>query len=223
VNFGLLVRKERWTLSWRGKLLAGAVMLSLALFVCTEAHPFLAVNHPKDGDLMVLESWITSNYLLKEAAGEFQRGHYRKVLVLRSIYAPEEGPDEQEPPARLDEKYVSRVLANYGVPCQHIATKVYWAVERDRTYHAALSTKEWISQSGVQIRRINVLTVGPHARRSWLIFDKVFGNNAEVGVVTLQDPTYDPKHWWRTSEGVRELLGETIAYAYARFFFTWML
>jgi uncharacterized SAM-binding protein YcdF (DUF218 family) len=222
VNFSIFIRKERWTLSWRGKLLAGAVIFSLAFFVCTEVHPFLAVHHPKNADLMVVESWITSNYLLKEAAVEFQRGNYRKILILRSTYPGDDDTEETEPPARFDEKHVSRALANYGVPCQDIATKTYSAVEKDRTYHAALSTKEWIFQNGGGIRGINVVTVGPHARRSWLMFDKVFGNDAEVGVVTLQDPTYDPKHWWRTSEGVREILGETIAYVYARFFFTWL-
>lgn len=30
---------------------------------------------------------------------------------------------------------------------------------------------------------------------------------------------YDPRHWWRTSEGVRNVVGESIAYLYARFFF----
>jgi hypothetical protein len=35
----------------------------------------------------------------------------------------------------------------------------------------------------------------------------------------VQNPDYDPKHWWRYSEGVREILGETIAYMYAEFLF----
>jgi UDP-N-acetyl-D-mannosaminuronate dehydrogenase len=32
-------------------------------------------------------------------------------------------------------------------------------------------------------------------------------------------PDYDSKHWWRYSDGVREGIGESIAYIYARFFF----
>jgi uncharacterized SAM-binding protein YcdF (DUF218 family) len=181
----------------------------------------LAVNHPKDGDLMILESWITADYFLKEASAEFKRGHYRKLLILRSTYSGEEA-FQTERQGRVDDKYVSRLLVTYGVPCQAIATKVYSAVERDRTYHAALSAKEWVSENGFRIQRVNVVTVGPHARRSWLMFDKVFGSDTEIGVVTLQDPTYDAARWWRTSEGVREVLGESIAYLYARFFFAWI-
>jgi len=35
----------------------------------------------------------------------------------------------------------------------------------------------------------------------------------------VPDPDYDPKRWWRYSEGVREVLGESIAWFYAAFFF----
>ena len=35
----------------------------------------------------------------------------------------------------------------------------------------------------------------------------------------MHNNEYDPKRWWCYSEGVREILGETIAYVYARFFF----
>ena len=33
----------------------------------------------------------------------------------------------------------------------------------------------------------------------------------------MGDVAYERRHWWRVSEGVREVLGETIAYIYARF------
>jgi L,D-peptidoglycan transpeptidase YkuD (ErfK/YbiS/YcfS/YnhG family) len=33
------------------------------------------------------------------------------------------------------------------------------------------------------------------------------------------NPDYNPKQWWRYSDGVREVIGESIAYIYAKFFF----
>ena len=71
------------------------------------------------------------------------------------------------------------------------------------------------------MKALNVATVGAHARRSKLLFEKAFGPTTRVGVVALEDPEYDPMHWWRTSEGVREVLGESIAYVYARLFLVW--
>jgi hypothetical protein len=38
-------------------------------------------------------------------------------------------------------------------------------------------------------------------------------------VIAVSNPDYDPKDWWRYSDGVREVIGETIAYIYARCFF----
>jgi len=58
-------------------------------------------------------------------------------------------------------------------------------------------------------------------RRSKMMFTKVFGKNVAIGIIALNDPLYDPKHWWRTSEGVREVLGEAIAYMYAIARYTW--
>jgi len=64
------------------------------------------------------------------------------------------------------------------------------------------------------------MTLGPHARRSRLLFQKAFGKEVKVGVISVEDRDYDPAHWWRSSEGVREVLGEAIAYFYAKFFFS---
>ena len=65
---------------------------------------------------------------------------------------------------------------------------------------------------------INVLTEGAHARRTRLLYQKAFGKNVAVGVVAISNPNYDPTQWWRYSDGVREVIGESIAYVYARFF-----
>jgi hypothetical protein len=32
----------------------------------------------------------------------------------------------------------------------------------------------------------------------------------------MSSPDYDPGHWWRSSDGFREVIGEVIAYFYAR-------
>jgi hypothetical protein len=90
---------------------------------------------------------------------------------------------------------------------------------KDRTYHSALAAKEWLGQEGISTGTIDVATLGPHARRSRLLFEKAFGNDMKVGIITLDDVEYDPAHWWRTSEGVREVVGEAIAYVYARILF----
>ena len=64
-----------------------------------------------------------------------------------------------------------------------------------------------------------VATQWPYARRSRLLYQKAFGDSYMVGIIALRNLEYDPAHWWRTSEGGREVIGESIVYLYARFFF----
>ncbi len=39
-------------------------------------------------------------------------------------------------------------------------------------------------------------------------FQKAFGKDINVGIISVRNPDYDPKHWWRYSEGVREITSE---------------
>ncbi|MGZ5507333.1 MAG: hypothetical protein ACXWKH_13220, partial [Limisphaerales bacterium] len=62
----------------------------------------------------------------------------------------------------------------------------------------------------------------PQRRRSTVwenLVREAFGNDVKVGIISVPSPDYDADHWWRYSEGVREVLDETIAYIYAKFFF----
>jgi len=38
----------------------------------------------------------------------------------------------------------------------------------------------------------------------------------EVGIIAAQPLLYDAKSWWNSSEGVRTVVGELIAYLYRR-------
>jgi hypothetical protein len=60
---------------------------------------------------------------------------------------------------------------------------------------------------------------GAHARRTRLLFQKAFGDEAGVGIIAISSPDYDGAHWWLYSEGVRDVVGETLAYLYAQVFF----
>jgi len=92
-------------------------------------------------------------------------------------------------------------------------------VKQDRTYACAVALKKFVDEHGVQLTRINLVTVGPHARRSRLLFQKSFGKDMSIGVVAIPEPDYDGRRWWRSSMGFRSVTGEAIAYFYARFLF----
>ena len=65
----------------------------------------------------------------------------------------------------------------------------------------------------------HLITEGAHGRRSRLLFQRALGSGVTVGVTSVPSSAYDPEHWWKFSAGVREVVGELLAYGYARFLF----
>jgi len=91
-------------------------------------------------------------------------------------------------------------------------------IGRDRTYSSAIALRRWLLDHNMPLQSFNVVTVDAHARRTRLLFQKALGNDVRVGIISIPNPDYDAKHWWRYSEGVREVIGEGIAYTYAKVF-----
>jgi len=79
--------------------------------------------------------------------------------------------------------------------------------------------RDWLHAHNAASQSINVLTEDAHARRTQMLFQEAFGRATTVGIIAVPNPDYDPRRWWRYSEGVREVLGENIAYMYAEFLF----
>ena len=71
----------------------------------------------------------------------------------------------------------------------------------------------------MEVTAFNLLTEAAHARRTRLLYQEAFGEGVKIGIIAVPNPDYDAGHWWRYSEGVREVLGESIAYLYAKFLF----
>ena len=90
---------------------------------------------------------------------------------------------------------------------------------RDRTYGSAVALRDWLHAHQITLTHLNVLTEGAHARRTWMLYQKAFGKTVTVGIISVPSPDFAPGDWWRNSEGVREVIDESIAYLYARFIF----
>jgi hypothetical protein len=55
---GILTRRERWGLSWRGWLLVTSAGLAAAYFTFLNIHPYLAVTHRVNTNVLVVEGAI---------------------------------------------------------------------------------------------------------------------------------------------------------------------
>jgi len=174
---------------------------------------FLAITSPVGGEFLVVEGWMPG-YAYREAATVYRKGGYRKIIAAGVI--KEDGDADGGPPERFGEG----LLIGSGVPGDLVAMASSKEAIRDRTFHSAMAVKQWLHEQGLRNTSIDVVTVGPHARRSRLLYEKALGDEVKVGVISVEDREFDPNHWWRSSEGVRTVVDESIAYLYARIFFS---
>jgi uncharacterized SAM-binding protein YcdF (DUF218 family) len=211
---GIFVRRERWTLCRPAKLLLAAGVLGLVLAAKQCLYSFLAVSDAGRGDCLVVEGWVPP-YCLKAAAAIAKTGGYRKTFATGCRALEEWGAPVNTTYAELG---AERLIA-LGVG-KDLVQAVPSRVERkDRTYNSALALKEWCASNNMPLKSMDVVTLGPHARRSRLLFQKAFGNDVSIGIIAVEAQTYEPARWWASSEGVREVIGEGIAYLYARLLF----
>jgi len=211
----IFIRKERWGLSWRGRLLVVAVVLLCGVLFLKGVHPFLAVNHREQASVLVVEGWV-NRYGINGAIQEFQNGHYDRVFTTGG---PLEGAGESTSVFNTEAYQSAELLIKAGMPTERVQSVPALYVGKDRTYNSAVALRKWLNENNMQLNSFNVLTLDAHARRTWLLFQEAFGHSARIGIVSIPNPDYDAKHWWRSSEGVREVIGEFIGYVYARFFF----
>ncbi|MBI4662067.1 MAG: YdcF family protein [Verrucomicrobia bacterium] len=214
MNLGLIKRKESWCLTARGWLASTLLLAGVMVAVITSIFPFLALNRPVGGELLVVEGWLP-DYSLADLKTEFGRGGYKLLVITGNPILKGEPLVEFKNYAELTRS----ILLKTGWPDDKVVAVPSAEALRDRTYTAALALRAWIAKSEIPVRSITIFSRGAHARRTWMLFRMALNEVAEVGVLASQDLRYEGRRWWRTSEGVRDIIDESIAYLYARFLF----
>lgn len=213
--FGVLVRKERWGLSWRGWLIVlTGIVMTFYLFLF-RVYPFLAVTQRVNTNVLVVEGWV-QEYAIRAAVKEFQGNHYQRVFTTGG---PVVGLGGYINDYHTSASVGAELLKKWGLPDERLQMVPSRVMDRDRTYRSAVALRDWFREHDMAVSSIDVVTEDTHARRTRLLFQEALGKNIQVGIIAVPNPDYDARRWWRYSEGVREVIGESIAYIYARFFF----
>ncbi len=202
-------------MSLRGWLAAGVVVLAMGGMVWLGIYPFLAVTHRVDSNVLVVEGWL-DRYAFPLAANEFKTGQYTRVYTTGG---PVVGSGGYHNDSDTDASVGAGRLREAGIPDELVQRVPSHVWDRDRTYNSAVALRDWFQTQHLHVDSINVLTEGAHARRTCMLFQEAFGPEVKVGIISISNPDYDPRYWWRYSSGVREVSSEALAYLYAKIFF----
>jgi len=74
--------------------------------------------------------------------------------------------------------------------------------------------KEWYLKSPYKGKSVNIISLGPHTRRTWMIYKKVMGKNTDVGIILVNSVNYDISNWWKSLAGIKATVDETASYVY---------
>lgn len=196
--------------SWKGWLLLFVASLAAVWWAADRHHAFLAQHAPLDKvDVLVVEGWVT-DLAIEAARREWDAGRCQWICTSGVDLDRGEFLSEYRNWAEI----AAARLRALGVPSDRIIVAPAGDDQRHRTFQSMVAAKQSLDQTARNPASVNVLTQGVHARRSRIVAEKVFGVDVSVGVLALPPTSYDPEKWWTTSGGLKEVVMETIAWAY---------
>ena len=195
--------------TWRLWLCAGLTVIGLLLLTGRYLHGWLSVSEPApDARYLVVEGWVPDHALSAtisladdtQATRVFTTGiplEHGSYLIGWKTYA----------------EVAAQSLARLGMEPQRICPVPCADVKTERTRAMATALKAILEKEPVPDtgRKINLVTLGTHARRSRAIFRDVLGPAWEVGIVSIPSNSYDPALWYRQSQGAKSVITELTA------------
>ena len=200
--------------TFAGWLLIVLLLGAVGSLMLVRTYDFLAPNQALGKEVLVIEGWLGDEELL-QAVELLEEGGYRFVITSGGPLDQGSFLSEFKTYAQLSQASLQKIGVSepvYAVPAP--------AVRRDRTYASALAVHHWLAAQHPDVRAFDLLTAGPHARRSHMLYQSAFGDVYDIGIISLQPASYDVSRWWISSAGVRTVIGEIIAWVYASVFFS---
>jgi hypothetical protein len=209
----LVRRREVWLPTLWGWLLLFVLLAAAIVVVGRGIYPFLAMNEPSGAKILAIEGWMAPE-ALDQALEAFRKGGYERAVVT--------GGPVDDWPSRDAYRTAADRAADYlkarGVSPSAIAAAPSPKSAQDRTFLSAVMVREWAKRSGIEVRAIDVFSLGTHTRRSRLMYEQAFGPDVKVGALAAR-PEQADEYWWRTAEGARDVLDQAIAYIWTKLFF----
>ena len=212
----LFRRAEIWVPTWQGWIVIFSLPCLGLAGVLSFAYPFLNVHEPIGSDYLVVEGWM-SRQQLSTSASLFRDGTYRELIVTGGASPKGSYLNVHYPDLETVAEIGAVQIRSFGISPVHAVPRP--DAVKDRTYTSALALRKWLIDTARTNVRLDIVSSGPHSRRSWMLFKIALEGVAEIGVIATEPTGYDPSRWWTSSAGVRAMIGELIAYAYAKFLF----
>lgn len=99
-------------------------------------------------------------------------------------------------------------LINMGIDSTKIIAVSAAKVRFNRTLTSALAFRNWLSVQDKHLNGINIISLGPHARRTWMTYNKILDEKNKIGIISIpEDSDKQISRARKAFKTLREILG----------------
>jgi uncharacterized SAM-binding protein YcdF (DUF218 family) len=211
----LVSKRYRWGLTWSGRIVIAVLLFILLVIYVRRIVPFLSEQQSVSAKVMVIEGYVP-DYAYPEIIKTFKTEKYEYIITSGTTYDQGFYISGVETAAGLIR---NSLLALGFDSTKVIAVPVPSGVFKDRTYNSAVYSYKYIREHWPDIRAVNIVSQGPHARRSKYLFKLVYEPEIKVGNIVVNPVGINRYNWYKSSRGFKGIINETISYFYVLFFF----
>lgn len=201
---GLLDKRPRWGLTWKGRLVFIGCILFILTIVVFGLSPFMAKNAPVGRGVLVVEGWMPA-HAIQEICRLYQKGGYDKIITIGCKFNIPNPKYSKDNYADLGKDIILEFDSNIDV----ISVPGPKA-DFNRTWHSIKAFKNWLDSDESGISTCDIATMGLHARRSYLCFSNILKDEYEYGIICIDNPAYPTHSWWKSSEGLDDMVEEVV-------------
>ena len=104
-------------------------------------------------------------------------------------------------------QYAKNRLLSMGIDSSLLIAIPGIKVKINRTLTSALAFRDWLKQTNKDISGINIISMGAHSRRTWMIYNRILNEKYPIGIISLPDYIYTQSRIYRLFKNIRETLG----------------
>jgi hypothetical protein len=80
-------------------------------------------------------------------------------------------------------------------------------VSLNRTLTSALAFRNWLRKTDINVKGINIVTMGAHAERTFMTYNKILDKKYEIGIISLPDYDAIYSKKYKVFKTIRESIG----------------
>jgi len=108
---------------------------------------------------------------------------FHSVLNIGPLDGTESIPNNYDSNAEL----CRNKLISLGIDSNLVIAVPAKRVSINRTLTSALAFRNWLKSTEMRVTGINIISLGVHSRRTWIVYRKLLGKSYDIGIISLPE------------------------------------